>query len=604
MSPRRVRFPPEVDLPTPAPPIPSIGPIVFTLRFDGEDHHFDLSHLPCPRLVRSLAERLRQIGGDDGTKHGPADFQQTVRAVRLFVVFIAAAEPTQAEDFTVGDLEPDLLDAFEDHLSSSFPKGSGAPMALLSDVLRLLRDIHEDDEDALSLEMQGRIGFTATSTERRKSKPLDSYPMPVFERVEEAALADVRAIRDRILRGERLAERGEDPDSGGWGRLENVLWYIVRNGPITSADWWGHRPLRKLGGIRAVNSNLFLNKDDMVPFLALLICQTGLEPECAKTLRANCLVNPARGFVSIAYVKNRAHGNTHKTMRVSDGGALHFPGGLIRLAMRLSQRARVMAGTDAIWTLTMDSGLRAPYRRGGGHTARDAVAWLARHKLDQLPDRGGGPLILDMRRLRKSHKSRNYLRAGGILEDFVSGHSKDVAAAHYADIEAHREVHDQAVENGLQEALDTALAPPIVLDDDGSRLDGGERALELEEVQKALGVDDDVWLASCRDYYDSPWALKKGSACPVAVWGCVECPNAVFTTRHLPSLLSFLDFLEAQREEFSNGEWAARHGLAWERIVRGVLPKFSNEQVTTATAIAEAAGPRLSLPAQLLELTV
>jgi hypothetical protein len=604
MSPRRVRFPSEVDLPESAPPIASIGPIVFTLRFDGEEHNFDLSHMPCPRLVRSLAERLRRVGGDDGTQHRLADFQQTVRAVRLFVAFVAAAEPAQAEDFTVADLEPDLLDAFEGHLGSSFSKGSGAPLALLSDVLRLLRDIHADDEDALSVEMQGRIGFTATSTKRRKSKPLDSYPVPVFERIEEAALLDVRAIRDRILRGERLAERGEDPETGGWGRLENVLWHIARNGPISNAHCRRHRPLRSLGGIRAVNSHLFLNKDDMVPLLALLICQTGLEPECAKTLRADCLANPTRGFVSIAYVKNRAHGNTHKTMRVSDGGALHFPGGLIRLAMRLSQRARAMAGTDAIWTLAMDAGLRAPYRHGGGHTARDAVAWLARHKLDQLTDRGGGPLILDMRRLRKSHKSRNYLRAGGILEDFVSGHSKDVAATHYADIDAHREVHEQAVENGLQEALDAALAPPIVLDDDGSRLDDGAQALELAEVHRALGADNDVWLASCRDYYDSPWALKKGSACPVAVWGCVECQNAVFTTRHLPSLLSFLDFLEAQRQEFSTDEWTARHGLAWERIVRGVLPKFSNEQVTTATAIAEAAGPRLSLPAQLLELTV
>ncbi|MFG2677278.1 hypothetical protein [Streptomyces sp. NPDC048445] len=77
----------------------------------------------------------------------------------------------------------------------------------------------------------------------------------------------------------------------------------------------------------------------------------------------------------------------------------------------------------------------------------------------------------------------------------------------------------------------------------------------------------------------------------------------MFTTRHLPSLLSFLDILEEQREEYSTTEWQARYGLAWERIVYGIRPKFSTEQVATATAIAEAAGPRLSLPAQFLELT-
>jgi hypothetical protein len=33
----------------------------------------------------------------------------------------------------------------------------------------------------------------------------------------------------------------------------------------------------------------------------------------------------------------------------------------------------------------------------------------------------------------------------------------------------------------------------------------------------------------------------------------------------------------------------------------GIRPKFTEEQVITALAIAEAAGPRLSIPAQLLE---
>ncbi|MEU9473457.1 hypothetical protein AB0D78_44310 [Streptomyces avermitilis] len=605
MSPRRVRFPAAVDVPAPPEPVPRIGPVAFTLRFDREEHHFDLSHLPCPRLVRALAGVLSGIGGDEGTLHRVDSFRQMITSVRLFVGFVAAAEPAEAEDLTAGDLEPELLDAFEDHLVNKFAEGSGRPYTILMDIVRLLRGIHTEDGDTFSVETQARIGFTATTAERPADKPLDAYPLPVFERIEAAALEDVRAIRDRILRGERLAEQGEDPETGGWGRLENVLWYIAHHGPLAPEHRRRHKEVVALGGIRLLNSHLFLTKADMVPFLSLLICQTGLEPECAKKLRTNCLVNPARGFVSIAYVKKRAHVHTHKTMRVSDGGALHFPGGLIRLALRLTQRAREIIGSDALWNVVLDNEVRAVYLRGPGrsHISRDAGLWMARHKIDQLTDRGGGAVSMDMRRLRKSHKSRNYLRAGGILDDFVSGHTKDVAAGHYADIEAHREVHEQAVENGLREALDAAVAPPVVLDDDGSRLDDGGDVLEPEEVRVALGTDNDVWLASCRDYYDSPFALKKGAGCPVAIWGCLECPNAVFTTRHLPSLLSFLDFLEAQRGEYATAEWQTRYGLAWERIVHGIRPKFSTEQIATATAIAEAAGPRLSLPAQFLELT-
>lgn len=598
-----MRFPAPDDLPTPPDPVPHVGPVAFCLRFDAAEYCFDLSHLPCPRLVRALARAASEIGGDDGTLHSIYGFRSLLVSVEMFVGFVGAAEPAEAAGLSTADLEPELFDAFEYFLIAKFPEDSGRPSVITGHVMRLLRAIHAVDADSFGIEMQGRVGFTTNIATMPASKPLDAYPMPVFERIEAAALEDVRAIRDRILRGERIAERGENPETAGWGRLENVLWHIAHIGPLTAEDRHRRPQVERLGGIRQLNSHLFLTQADLVPLLALLICQTGLEPECAKSLTTQCLVNPARGFVSIAYVKRRAHGHTNKTMRVSDGGALHHPGGLIRLALRLTQRGREFTGSDAIWHAALDNEVRALFRRGRAHVARHAAAWIAKHGIDQMADRGGGPVSMDMRRLRKSHKSRNYLRAGGILDDFVAGHTKEVAAAHYADLEAHREVHEQAVENGLQQALDAALAPPLVLDEDGARLDDGDTALEPQEVRAALNADNDVWLASCRDFYDSPWALKKGSGCPVAVWGCLECPNAVFTTRHLPSLLSFLSFLESQREGYSTAEWTARHGLAWERIVLGIRPKFSTEQIATAAAIAEAAGPRLSLPARLLELT-
>jgi hypothetical protein len=68
-------------------------------------------------------------------------------------------------------------------------------------------------------------------------------------------------------------------------------------------------------------------------------------------------------------------------------------------------------------------------------------------------------------------------------------------------------------------------------------LDDGSGDLTPAQVKATLSGNDDVRLASCRDFYRSPFALKPGTGCPVAVWGCLECPNAVFATRHLPSIL-------------------------------------------------------------------
>jgi hypothetical protein len=521
--------------------------------------------------------------------------------IRRFVTFVGAADPQAAAQFSLRHLTPQLLDAYEHMLLASYGEHSPQPYAVMVDVIRLLKEAHRQNPGVFGMEMQARLGFS-TTTARRVHRTLDAYPLEVFEAIEAKAAEDVRAIRDRILDGERLARAGQDSWAVGL-TLEGVLWRIAQRGPLTSADLQRPPPLPyriiRLGGIRRLNSMLFLTRADLVPFLVLLACQTGLEPECIRGLHADCLINPARGFVSIAYVKKRAHGQSSKTLRVADGGALHYPGGVIRLAQRLTHRGRQLLGTDRLWVEVTDAGLAESFRetRTMTHLYRD---WMARHGLQSMTDRGGRPVQIDLRRLRKTVKSQRYRRSGGVLDDFTDGHTKEVAAGHYANIDAHRELHETAVENGLREALEVALAPPVVLDEDGARLDGGDGPLAPAEVQAALSGHNDVFLASCKNFYDSPYAARKGDGCPVALWGCLECPNAVFTTRHLPSILSFLAFTEEQRDELPAAEWTARYGLAWERIVHGIRPKFTREQVTTAQAIAEAGEPRLRLPAQFL----
>ncbi|WP_374772086.1 hypothetical protein OG756_02110 [Streptomyces sp. NBC_01310] len=214
---------------------------------------------------------------------------------------------------------------------------------------------------------------------------------------------------------------------------------------------------------------------------------------------------------------------------------------------------------------------------------------MARTGLDRLEDVDGQPVRMDLRRLRKSVKSRQYLRSGGFLPDFVQGHTREVAAR-----------HESAIEEALTDAAAVALAPPTVLDEAGHRLDDGPAVLTQAEVAAAEGGESDVFfLASCRDFYTTPWA-SAGTACPVAFWGCLECPNAVFTLRHLPSILGFLDFVERQREELTAPAWQARYGLAWQRIVEGIHPKFTDAQIAEAAAIAEAGGDRLALPTAFL----
>jgi hypothetical protein len=286
-------------------------------------------------------------------------------------------------------------------------------------------------------------------------------------------------------------------------------------------------------------------------------------------------------------------------LRVADGGALHHPGGLIRLALRLTARGRHLTGTDLLWTHALRTGqVIASFGRHRA-TALGPVkdGFVERHQLAAVFRAAGEEPVLSFRRLRKTYKSRRYRQTGGLLEDFAEGHTPRVAAKHYADIDAHRPLHEEAVENGLREALEVALAPPVVL----SEAAADSTPLPPAEVTAALSGKSDVWLASCRDFYASPFARRPGTGCPVAVWGCLECPNAVFTSRHLPALLSFAAFLDAQREEMTVLEWNARHALAWQRLTTGILPQFTADQQATALLIAESHDPRLRLPGQILK---
>ncbi|MFE1558899.1 hypothetical protein ACFW6V_28445 [Streptomyces sp. NPDC058734] len=599
---RWVTFTPEAPSEDELALVSRLGPYVFRVTLDGSEVEYDLSDCPCPQLARTLALALADLG-DSGAIGAKAAFDRVVGAVRAFLVH--AAENTSPGDgdsrlLTASRLPVALVDGFEEALIARHGEESYTAYDVFRNLMRLLRSLDEGRPEVFGPEMKNRVRFNARRLRPAPATPLDAYPPETFAAIEARAEQDVRAVLQRITAGERLAAQGADPEVAGWDKEENVLWHVMHCGPLTRAHtreprYW---MVRKMGWAFAVNERVLLTHRDMVPFVVLLICRTGMEPECVTSLRADCLVNEAREFVSVRYVKRRAHHEVVKTLRVGDGGSVKQPGGIIRLATRLTATGRRLAGSDRLFvTLAVGGGLIAD--TSSGQLSNPIRLWMARTGLDRLQDVDGRPVRMDLRRLRKSVKSRHYLRSGGFLPDFTQGHTREVAARHYAGIEAHREVHELAIEDALADAAAVALAPPTVLDEAGRRLDNGPTVLTEPEVTAVRGGESDVFLASCRDFHATPWA-PPGTACPVSFWGCLECPNAVFTLRHLPSILGFLDFIERQRDELPEPAWQARYGVAWQRIVEGIRPKFTDAQITEAAAIAEAAGDRLALPTAFL----
>ncbi|MFX7961235.1 hypothetical protein ABTK60_20310, partial [Acinetobacter baumannii] len=82
---------------------------------------------------------------------------------------------------------------------------------------------------------------------------------------------------------------------------------------------------------------------------------------------------------------------------------------------------------------------------------------------------------------------------------------------------------------------------------------------QINNIPALLDGDQDVWLAACAGFQNSPFA-EAGSPCPQPFWGCLECRNAVITARKLPAILAFLDFIEGERAGLSAADWSIKFG--------------------------------------------
>lgn len=114
-------------------------------------------------------------------------------------------------------------------------------------------------------------------------------------------------------------------------------------------------------------------------------------------------------------------------------------------------------------------------------------------------------------------------------------------------------------------------------------------------VKALFGGEQDVWLASCGGFYNSPFG-SEGEACPSPFWGCLECSNAVVTARKVPALLAFLNFIRAQRQVLSEADWIAKFGRVHGRIAEQILPRFADAEIEEARRIGSSDPALLYLP--------
>jgi hypothetical protein len=195
---------------------------------------------------------------------------------------------------------------------------------------------------------------------------------------------------------------------------------------------------------------------------------------------------------------------------------------------------RLFLPVESLWVYHYKG--RGQLRSGIDHPHQLVDNWVAGHGIVHDDRR---PLHLVLSRLRKTHKALWYLKTEGHMARFAVGHTPEIAARHYADIPSLRPLHEATVAEALTEVV--AAAGPIVLSPDSESLwrQGADVPVQTHSVPALLDGDQDVWLAACSGFQNSPFA-EAGSPCPQPFWGCLNaamqssllasCPRSRFLT--------------------------------------------------------------------------
>lgn len=596
MKGRRATFPE----PKTAPSRP-FGALRFDVPLEDGGHvTVALADYSRPRLARAFGTALHASLTAPGIVCTPTKVRAQTEQFRRFLPFI---DSTGEAIDAVEAIEPGLFDRYEAWLKRHTHAGAILRRHLLSRPILLLRRMEEEKPGTLAPVLLTRLTYLSLEP-YKNSRPRDAYSDTIATSIRRAARKQVLDAARRIAPEGSLPVVPEGLHPIVADAYRNLLEAIERDGWAHSKDPIFDRMRQRAiyhGARRRTDLNcpttharFYLTAVDIVGFTILLSLSTGLETECIFDLKADCLKNPTKGFVDITYFKRRAHGNEWKTLRVRDGG-LTTPGGLIRLAIRLTARARTRTGSDRLWAWGSLMGLMQ------GVSSRGIISryFVRDHN---LVDERGVPLRLELSRLRKTYKAKWYAKTGGQLEDFAHGHTVEVAADHYADIPALRPLHEATVVAAIEDAMQAAdrAAPRIIVPAEEIRLRAEDDETDgSASMATVLDGDQDVWLAGCANFHDSPFG-RPGEACPSPFWACLECRNAVITARKLPALIAFDTFMTEQREALTETDWEAKFGRTWRRIREQILPAFPKTVVASARATALSTGDLIYLPAEVI----
>ncbi|CAJ8262023.1 phage integrase [Burkholderia pseudomallei] len=559
---------------------------------------------PCshPHLARDLLAALDEHVSF-GEISSDATYANYGKAVRGLLQYCSARG--YRDSLRMRDVDLEFLLDYRRHLRVRLSEFKSAyRRRLFGDLLRLLQA-----GQALGF-VSEELQFPRNFTHVKDSDVTQPYTAGEALDIEDACRNHIQALNARLDLGETLLQQGKDPrapaardpqtgrilavpfEQRAWNQLPNLLWYVVhemggtfikytsKHGHssftnATSHGWQGAHTKKD------VFSHLYPLSEDLIPFLILLAKATGRNECSLTTLRRDCL-QELNGRYILWYRKERGGDRLYRKVIANDSP--WSPVALIQMLQRITSKLTTQAKSEHRDYLFLGLTIRGR----GLDPVKPVDATYFKYQMNheggwcdqnELFDQAGRPLRISFRRLRVFYLTKRYKKhgqLGRVTRD--AAHRLSRTTVSYVDNDSTKHVHEQAIENGIRAARQ--LAQPTVLETEN--IFEAAQALGVPEstVEKVVRGEQDVFFASCRDFYNRPGGLPD-TPCDKP-WGCFFCSNAIITRHVLPRVIAFRDFVLKQQLELSAQDWNLKFGEVWQILMVAVLPKFSPEAIAEA----------------------
>ncbi|TRW44392.1 hypothetical protein [Georgenia yuyongxinii] len=545
-------------------------PLSLHLRFEGDAPlTLTLSHLPCPAVVRPLALALLSLTNAGGTIKTAWTARKYRDTIARFARWLDDAgfqgelrELTVAQLYDYWQQERRVYEHLNRRLLAAATLEAGVNRPVKSEVVPHLTG-------------------TRVSAPKPRSTPLAAYTPGEYARLVSVCKATVRAARTEQRRVAGLLA-GTGPSAGG--SKEWLRWLAGSSlDPIEELrerypDGWLVSPDALVGHRRA----LLPDRDTVLAYRVLLGLEFGLPAESMNCLTTADAEWQGERQLRIKFRKRR--GSDAQAMHYREAGPWTGPA-LLRDWLQISERLRLLMNDESrlwIYFTEAEGGAVADFTiwRWGKHRRRFI-------KRAGLTDDGGESLQLDLRRLRTTwteRKGRDW--HGAITID--PNRTPKVEGDHYLTRSADPQAAAETVEAAQKDLLRRAETVALILTGDEQLADAvdGADAVSRRSMPATAG-EWDMFAASCRDPYDSPF-VAKGNFCTASVWSCLVCPLAVITPAKLPNLLRLENYIRRRADDLPQSEWLTVYGAAWVQLTTRILPRHSTAALTEASAVVAA----------------